>query len=318
MKASIFKLAAILCVACTLSCQNKDNVGDLWVEMGVNGEQLPLLRLKGTKWKLEGLYYSETNRLKEFESENCKECYTFTFITDTTAVEDGGSIDYNLNFRFSKNSVESRGGNYYEYYNNMYLGFCGYKGLYHDLGKLVNSYSISRSEIRLYIYDSEGGHYNGYLLLKPFCSSCPPKKPAITGDDETRLLSFNLKGTKWKLEGINNMSREIFKTLEPIDCEECHTITFDTNNTAKGFAYGTPFSLVFSEKSVSRITPNMSEITPLDEMYFMAPLDAMYYNHALLEATYFSSTSSFTISETELILYSNFCYNLLIFKKIKQ
>ena len=44
-------IVATLCIVCTLfvfSCQSEEEVDDnLLVEMGVNGEQLPLLKLKG-------------------------------------------------------------------------------------------------------------------------------------------------------------------------------------------------------------------------------------------------------------------------------
>ena len=41
--------------------------------------------LKGTKWKLAGLYYADTDRLRIIEDDICEECLTFTFITNKRA-----------------------------------------------------------------------------------------------------------------------------------------------------------------------------------------------------------------------------------------
>jgi predicted small lipoprotein YifL len=41
-----------------------------------------------------------------------------------------------------------------------------------------------------------------------------------------------LKNTKWKLEGIVDLQTSNMKTLEPASCEECYTLTFDTNYSA--------------------------------------------------------------------------------------
>lgn len=41
-----------------------------------------------------------------------------------------------------------------------------------------------------------------------------------------------LKDTKWKLVGIMDVQTGALKELEPKDCEECYTLTFNTENTA--------------------------------------------------------------------------------------
>ncbi|MDR2126333.1 MAG: hypothetical protein LBP63_05855 [Prevotellaceae bacterium] len=43
-----------------------------------------------------------------------------------------------------------------------------------------------------------------------------------------------LKGTKWKLAGIVDAKTGVLKELEPKDCEQCYTLTFDTDSTAWG------------------------------------------------------------------------------------
>jgi hypothetical protein len=50
--------------------------------------------------------------------------------------------------------------------------------------------------------------------------------------DEKEIDS--LKGTTWKLEGIVNEQTGAMQVLEPIDCEQCYTLEFETNTTAKG------------------------------------------------------------------------------------
>ena len=46
----------------------------------------------------------------------------------------------------------------------------------------------------------------------------------------------NLKDTKWKLAGIINTQTGELKELEPINCEDCYTLTFDTNTRARGIS----------------------------------------------------------------------------------
>ena len=46
---------------------------------------------------------------------------------------------------------------------------------------------------------------------------------------------ISLKGTKWKLAGIVDTETGDLKELEPKDCDECYTFTFDTDSTAIGW-----------------------------------------------------------------------------------
>jgi len=45
-------------------------------------------------------------------------------------------------------------------------------------------------------------------------------------------LPTSLKGTKWKLAGIVDDETGVLQVLEPKECEECYTLTFDTDSTA--------------------------------------------------------------------------------------
>ena len=52
-------------------------------------------------------------------------------------------------------------------------------------------------------------------------------------DDQTTLTNGTdliLKGTKWKLAGITDPTGSL-KVLEPKDCAECYTLTFETDST---------------------------------------------------------------------------------------
>ena len=44
----------------------------------------------------------------------------------------------------------------------------------------------------------------------------------------------SLKDTKWKLAGIVDVQTGVLAELEPTDCDECFTLTFDTDSTFSG------------------------------------------------------------------------------------
>ncbi|MDR1199497.1 MAG: hypothetical protein LBK94_10910 [Prevotellaceae bacterium] len=73
------------------------------------------------------------------------------------------------------------------------------------------------------------------LLLAGMVLSCGK-------DNEKENVS--LKGTKWKLEGIVDAKTGILTELEPKDCEECYTLTFDTDISAHGMAIKTPLCIL--------------------------------------------------------------------------
>jgi hypothetical protein len=55
-------------------------------------------------------------------------------------------------------------------------------------------------------------------------------------DNNSQLQSASLQGTQWKLEGIVNVQTGEMQVLEPVDCEQCYTLVFDTDTTASGKA----------------------------------------------------------------------------------
>jgi hypothetical protein len=71
------------------------------------------------------------------------------------------------------------------------------------------------------------------ILLLPFLAALA----AIVFSCDDRIpepANNSLQGTKWKLEGIVNEQTGEMQVLEPIDCEECYTLEFDTDTTACG------------------------------------------------------------------------------------
>ena len=64
-----------------------------------------------------------------------------------------------------------------------------------------------------------------------FCLSCG-------SNSEADVNVQTLEGTKWKLAGIVDTEKGSLKVLEPKDCKECYTFTFDTDSTASGRSLG--------------------------------------------------------------------------------
>lgn len=48
-------------------------------------EEAEPIKLKGTTWKLKGIYNANKKEFKVLAPEECNDCYSFTFDTDTTA-----------------------------------------------------------------------------------------------------------------------------------------------------------------------------------------------------------------------------------------
>ena len=51
-----------------------------------------------------------------------------------------------------------------------------------------------------------------------------------------KYIPASLVNTKWKLVGSMNDETGVLTELEPKDCEECYTLTFDTDSTAIAFS----------------------------------------------------------------------------------
>ena len=78
MKKIVFILLAICLIG--TSCERYEPVGNGDIE-----DSNTITSLQGTAWKLSGIVNTQTNVLEKLEPKNCEDCYTLTFITETTA-----------------------------------------------------------------------------------------------------------------------------------------------------------------------------------------------------------------------------------------
>jgi len=143
----------------TFSCQSSENENNLLITMGVNGDQLSLIELKGTQWKLAGLYSSETETLKVDNSYNL----TLVFFgkeeyegVEYEAARSGGDFSPSHSLWISENDM-MRGGDGL----GLILDERYFDTIFWDWWWKINSYSISNSEMKLYTSED-----HNYLLYK--------------------------------------------------------------------------------------------------------------------------------------------------------
>ena len=139
------------------------------------------------------------------------------------------------------------------------------------------------------------------LILAGGLSSCQTKSPEpLEVEDED---SLELKGTEWKLIGIVDTQTDILKELEPKDCDDCYSFTFDTDSTATGNS--TSNILGVTLKPVVRVFL-MTEALGTD----------FYLEDAILFREAIEIIISYERSDNELKFYYNDSKNYLKFKKI--
>jgi len=121
--------------------------------------------------------------------------------------------------------------------------------------------------------------------------------------EENTLQEINLQGTKWKLIGIVDTQTDILKELEPKDCEECYSFTFDTDSTATG-------------KSTSNILG--VTLKPLVRIFLMTEAGGtdFYLEDAILFRNAIETIISYERNKNELKFYYNDGKNYLKLKKI--
>ena len=142
-------------------------------------------------------------------------------------------------------------------------------------------------------------------MLVLLCLSCQNKDegklPDLDGNWKTDKDTppQNLKGTNWKLVGALDTQENIFKELEPKDCEECYTLTFETNNIASGYSVSL---IVYVDLSDF----NKYEIEDISE-----PSDGDIFRQIIVGITSYSVTSG------ELKIFSDIHKTCLIFKPIE-
>jgi hypothetical protein len=62
----------------------------------------------------------------------------------------------------------------------------------------------------------------------------PPFGDAVLKRWVNENQDVSLVGTQWKLFGVFNVQSNSLKVLNPVDCEECYALNFDTDSTATG------------------------------------------------------------------------------------
>ncbi|MDR1258182.1 MAG: hypothetical protein LBK65_02725 [Tannerellaceae bacterium] len=111
-----------------------------------------------------------------------------------------------------------------------------------------------------------------------------------------------LKVTVWKLSGIVNVPADTLRELDPKDCAECYTLTFDTDSTASGRAV------------VNRINVNLANdhnLIGTTKVYESVEDANLFYDMAL-------SVKSYEYEAGELKFFDEDKQNYLLYKIIEQ
>ncbi|MDR0419684.1 MAG: META domain-containing protein [Prevotellaceae bacterium] len=124
--------------------------------------------LVGTKWKLVGLADTLTNDIKALEPQNCEECYTLTFHTDTTF---GGQIVYNtMSMLFNRYEINYTTGTFHISRILITSMGCPYdEDLYTQILKETQSFTLR--DTLLHLYYNDGKNYLKFELHPK--SLCP-------------------------------------------------------------------------------------------------------------------------------------------------
>jgi hypothetical protein len=139
-----FKYVLILVfISHSWSCKNTD-------------EPTKIAPLKGTEWKLVGIVDVATNTLTTLEPEDCKDCYTFKFVSDITAqgravaVPEGIKNLYDFSDKFENTAMG-------ELINDAEL--------YRKIINSITSFTYENEELKLFYNDNK--NYLLYKLIKP-------------------------------------------------------------------------------------------------------------------------------------------------------
>ena len=139
------------------------------------------------------------------------------------------------------------------------------------------------------------------LLFIAVCFSCQMNM------ENKSERPVSLAGTKWKLAGIVETQKSDLKVLEPIECEQCYIIYFDSDCTIVGFTtsneiIGT-YKINFEEKSIIFISFGGTKVGELGD--------------GKLWWDIFPTIKSFFLKKNELRLYYNNQKNYLLFNQIE-
>lgn len=115
------------------------------------------------------------------------------------------------------------------------------------------------------------------LFLAFGCEKSPIDGDSGKNDTIVEFDPSSLDGTKWKLEGIVDEQTNALKELAPKDCEECYTLTFDTDSTATVHSITNERKLNLSNLPLSK--------NPIP--------DVLYSEYYYKDSTYYADTDTF-------------------------
>ena len=124
-----------------------------------------------------------------------------------------------------------------------------------------------------------------------------PDTPSDGDGKDSIKPALSLEGTKWKLAGIVDEETGNIRVLEPKDCEECYTLTFDTDSTATVHS----ISKDIKKMNLFNLTPSVSLPDMLFPEYYYK--DSTYYMDADVFCRSVITTYCYTVISEELRLY---------------
>jgi hypothetical protein len=131
-------------------------------------------------------------------------------------------------------------------------------------------------------------------------------------------VPYSLSSTKWKLVGDVTIETGELKVLEPADCEECHTLVFNTDTAAVVFGrFGTPVAFGNTDNFFfyTDVIHRMPCATVAYTEMWDGPREHIQYLSCIIGAV------SYTITTTEMKLFYYYSpddkKHYLLFKRIE-
>lgn len=112
--------------------------------------------------------------------------------------------------------------------------------------------------------------------------------------------NIQLKGTKWKLEGVVNIKTGEMITLQPDDCDSCYTLTFHSDSVAEVKAI-----TIYTKLDLGILNPTIwwEDILILEKY----DKDGKWYNATPFRLSV-AIIKSYSVSANELKIYHNIYY----------
>ena len=269
-----------------------------------------------SKWKLAGIVDSISGDTLELEPKDCRDCYTLTSIDGECMLDRWISSIHEL---YLRNPWEIQDFRYNQYCENpdicekyYFDGVC-YEDVATYRNKLcsADSYTVTDHELKIFSENSK----SRYLLFKKVDKSTEPEY---------------LIGTSWKLLGTVDIETGNLKAYHPeefdecftlpassdcydfkdcynyIDCDECFTISFNSNRSFTGRMIG---NTAFGTYQINYTTGEFYCI--VGGTLARSLCEDAFFNWRKV----FHTVNSFSLREDELRLYYDDQKNYLLFKK---